>query len=474
MLNILFLLRKKRNAKMKTKKILLVEDETIVARDIEHMLQGLGYKVVDVLTDGFQSIEAAKKLKPDLVLMDIRLKGKIDGIEAAHQIYNQLNIPIVYITAHADANTVKRAKVTEPFGYILKPFDEKELQTTIEIALYKFKMQTKLKERERWLSTILKSIDNGVITTNKKGDVTFMNPLAEKLTGWSQQEAVTKQLSEVFQIRKETTLKPTNISLTATNEVLEKGSLSPTDVLLVAKNRKKIPINYRIAPISDEHGHSSGLVISFADVSLRKKAEEELKRSWNNLKEAMVETVQAISFTIETRDPYTAGHQKRVTKLACALAEEMGLTENIREGLSLAGIIHDIGKISVPAEILSKPGPISEVEYSIIQTHPQVGYDILKNIKFPWPIAEIVLQHHERLDGSGYPAGLKGKEILLEARILAVADVVEALSTHRPYRPAQPLKTALAEISSHKGKLYDSAVVDACLKLFKEKNFQFE
>lgn len=459
---------------MKSTKILLVEDETIVARDIEHMLQGLGYKVVDVLADGFQSIKAAKKLKPDLVLMDIRLKGKIDGIEAAHQIYKKFNIPIIYITAHADANIVKRAKVTEPFGYILKPFNEKELQTTIEIALYKFEMQTKLKERERWLSAILKSIDNGVITLNKKGTVTFMNPLAEKLTGWSQQDAMAKQLTEVFQIRKETSLKPINIPLTATNEVLEKGSLSSIDVLLVAKNMKKIPINYRIAPISDGHGHSSGLVISFSDVSLRKKAEEELKRSWNNLREAMVETVQAISFTIETRDPYTAGHQKRVTKLACALAEEMGLTEDKIEGLRLAGIIHDIGKISVPAEILSKPGPISDVEYSIIKTHPQVGYDILKNIKFPWPIAEIILQHHERLDGSGYPSGLKGKEILLEARILAVADVVEAMSTHRPYRPAQPVSEALAEISNHRGKLYDPAVVDACLKLFKEKNFKFE
>lgn len=459
---------------MKSTKILLVEDETIVARDIEHMLRELGYKVVSVLADGLQSVEASKKLKPDIVLMDIRLKGEIDGIDAAHQIYNELNIPVVYITAHADTNTVKRAKITEPFGYILKPFDEKELQTAIEIALYKFEMQINLKERERWLSTVLKSIDNGVITTNKKGAVTFMNPLAEKLTGWSQQEADARQLTEVFQIRKETTLKPKNISLTAANEVLEKGNLSSTDVLLVSKNKKKIPINYRIAPITDGHGRSSGLVISFADVSLRKKAEEELKMSWNNLREAMVETVQAISFTIETRDPYTAGHQKRVTKLACALAEEMGLAENIIEGLRLAGIIHDIGKISVPAEILSKPGPISDVEYSIIKTHPQVGFDILKNIKFPWPIAEIVLQHHERLDGSGYPSGLKGKEILLEARILAVADVVEAVSTHRPYRPAQPIKEALAEIASYKGKLYDPVVVDACLKLFKQKNFKFE
>jgi len=446
---------------MRSTKVLLVEDETIVARDIEHMLLGLGYQVVDVLTDGSQSIEVSKKSKPDIVLMDIRLKGEIDGIDAANQIYNELNIPIVYITAHADENTMERAKVTEPFGYILKPFDEKELQTTIEIALYKFKMQMRLKERERWLSAVLTSIKDGVVTADNKGTVTFMNPAAEKLTGWRQQEATTRQLSEVFQVGKEITLKPIQISPTLATEAFQKGTCSISkDVLLISKNKKKIPVNYRVASISDGH--------------LRKKAEEELKVSWNKLREAMVETVQAIAFTIETRDPYTAGHQRRVTKLACAIAKEMSLPDNKIEGLRMAGIIHDIGKISIPSEILSKPGPISEVEHSIIKTHPQVGYDILKKIEFPWPIAQIVLQHHERLDGSGYPSGLKGKKILLEARILAVADVVEAMSTHRPYRPAKPIDEALAEISKNKGKLYDPAAVDACIKLFKEQSFKFE
>jgi len=460
---------------MRSTKVLLVEDETIVARDIEHMLLGLGYQVVDVLTDGFQSIEASKKLKPNIVLMDIRLKGKIDGIEAANQIYNELNIPVVYITAHADEKTMERAKITEPFGYILKPFDEKELQTTIEIALYKFKIQMRLKERERWLSAVLTSIKDGVITADNKGAVTFMNPAAEKLTGWKQQEAMARQFSEIFQARKETTLKPIQISPKLAREAFQKGTFSrPTDVLLISKNKKKIPVNYRVASISDGQGNSSGVVLSFTDVSLRKKAEEELKVSWNKLREAMVETVQAIAFTIETRDPYTAGHQRRVTNLACAIAKEMGLPDNKIEGLRMAGVIHDIGKISIPSEILSKPGPISEVEHSIIKTHPQVGYDILKKIEFPWPIAQIVLQHHERLDGSGYPSGLKGKEILLEARILGVADVVEAMSTHRPYRPARPIDEALSEISKNRGKLYDQAAVDVCAKLLKKKSFKFE
>jgi putative nucleotidyltransferase with HDIG domain len=156
------------------------------------------------------------------------------------------------------------------------------------------------------------------------------------------------------------------------------------------------------------------------------------------------------------------------------MGEVMGLSTDRIEGLRMSGELHDIGKIQVPAEILSKPGKISEAEYTIIKTHAQVGHDILKTIEFPWPVAKIVLQHHERMDGSGYPQGLKGERILLEARILAVADVIEAMATHRPYRPALSIEEALKEISNNKGKLYDAKVVEACLKVFKEKEFSFE
>ncbi len=165
------------------------------------------------------------------------------------------------------------------------------------------------------------------------------------------------------------------------------------------------------------------------------------------------------------RDPYTAGHQKRVTDLACAIAEEMSLSKEQIEGLQMAGLIHDVGKILVPAEILSKPGRLTEIDFSMIETHPKVGYDILKTIEFPYPVAQIVIQHHERMDGSGYPAGLTGKEILLEARILAVADVVEAIASHRPYRPALGQDKAIEEISQNRGVLYDPKAVDACLKV---------
>ena len=201
-----------------------------------------------------------------------------------------------------------------------------------------------------------------------------------------------------------------------------------------------------------------------------KRSQEELQRTAENLRRTLGTTIHAMALTVETRDPYTAGHQRRVADLACAIAREMGVPEERVEGLHAAGLVHDIGKIAIPAEILTKPAKLSSLEYLFIQAHPQQAYDILKDIDFPWPIADIVLQHHERMNGSGYPKGLKGDEILLEARIIAVADVVEAMASHRPYRAAIGLEAALDEIKKNVGRLYDPAVVDACFAVF-EKGF---
>ena len=199
---------------------------------------------------------------------------------------------------------------------------------------------------------------------------------------------------------------------------------------------------------------------------------EKLRENLEKLNKTMGGIIQAIALTVGTRDPYTAGHQSRVADLARAIAREIGLSDEQIDGLRMAGLIHDLGKISVPADILSKPTKLSELEFSLIKGHSEAGYDILKEIDFPWPVAEIVLQHHERLDGSGYPYGLKAGQILLESQILAVADVVEAIASHRPYRPAFGIEKAMEEISQNKGILYDSDVVDVCLRLFKEKGFK--
>ncbi len=206
----------------------------------------------------------------------------------------------------------------------------------------------------------------------------------------------------------------------------------------------------------------------------KKKAEENLMLYMERLRKTFEGTIKAMSLTVETRDPYTAGHQRRVSNLAGAIAIDMGMSADSVEIIRMAGQIHDIGKIAVPAEILSKPGRLASMEMSLVKFHSHAGYDILKNAELPFPIAEIVHQHHERIDGSGYPLGLKDGDILLEARVLAVSDVVEAMSSHRPYRPLLGIKDALDEIEKNKAVLYDPDVVDSCLRLFREKGFRFE
>jgi putative two-component system response regulator len=198
-----------------------------------------------------------------------------------------------------------------------------------------------------------------------------------------------------------------------------------------------------------------------------------LKESERKLRTSLIDSITALASTVEMRDPYTAGHQRRVAQLAIAIAKEMHLPEEQIEGIQLAGVVHDVGKIRIPAEILSKPGRLTPLEFELIKQHSQSGYEILKSIDFPWPIAQIVLQHHERLDGSGYPQALKSDQILLEAKIIAVADVVESMTSHRPYRPGLGIDAALQEITLNKGKLYEPAIVESCIRLFREQAYAF-
>jgi PAS domain S-box-containing protein len=235
----------------------------------------------------------------------------------------------------------------------------------------------------------------------------------------------------------------------------------------------QFPAYVQADAVKDEQGQMIGLVGMLTDLTEPKQAEIERKLSQEKVQGAMRQAIEAISLTVEARDPYTAGHQNRVAELAVAIAREMGLPEERIQGLHLAGIVHDLGKIRIPAEILAKPGRLNEVEYTLIKIHPDAGYDILKGVDFPWPVAEIVREHQERLDGSGYPRALKGEEILLEARILAVADTVEAMASHRPYRPSKGVDAALEEIRQGRGIRYDAEVADCCLRIFERKGNKF-
>ena len=228
----------------------------------------------------------------------------------------------------------------------------------------------------------------------------------------------------------------------------------------------------RIDDKEDEFFQS--VVDVLAGIIEQRRTDDKLNKTVSTLRTALGGTIQAMALTVEIRDPYTAGHQRRVSNLARAIATEMGLSHDQIEGIRIAGIVHDLGKITVPSEILSKPGIITIIEHSLINTHPQKGFEILSSINFPWPIAQIVLQHHERIDGSGYPAGLKKDQILLEAKVLMVADVVEAMASHRPYRPSRGVQLAMDEITKNRGVLYDKRVVDSCLRLFLNKGFKFD
>ncbi len=454
-------------------RILVVEDETIVALDIQSRLKRLGYQVVGHATTGRQALELAQGARPDLVLMDVMLEGSVmDGIDTARELHERLNVPIVYLTAYADPRTLERAKLTRPLGYLTKPFADHELALTIELALFKHQAESELQAKERLLSTTLGNLAEAVLTTDQDGRVTYLNPAAQSLLGVTQQAAQGVDALSLFSILEGATRLP----VAGLEEICSPIGPNPLcdDMLLVSPSGQEVPVAVSVSPVFGPQGQFRGRVMVLRNVSLKKQAEAELRAGMETLRTTFRQTVRALSSMAEKRDPYTAGHQQRVAKLACAIGRQMGLESDAMEGLEVAGILHDIGKIYVPAEILSKPTRLSHMEMGIMKTHSEVGYEILREVAFPWPVARAVMEHHERMDGSGYPGGLKGPDICREARILSVADVVEAMSSHRPYRASLGLSAALSEISDGRGRRYDADAVDACLELMNGGGFSFE
>lgn len=324
---------------MSASTILVVEDEAITAKDLQATLQDLGYVVCGTASSGEEAVRKTGADRPDLVLMDIVLQGAMDGIEAAEQIRTSWGIPVVYLTAHSDNETIRRASITEPYGYIVKPFNERELHSNVEIALYKNRM--------------------------------------ERL--------------------------------------------------------------YR----------------------------ESCERIEKNLRG----TIDCLSQLIRMRDPFLNQNQEKVTSLSCAIAREMGLPADKIEGVRVSSLVHALGLMNIPVEILARAGTLSGDRLHMYQEYPKIGFELLKGIDFPWPVAETVLQHRELLDGSGFPAGLKGEAIMREARIVGLAHAVVSMLAGPNGRPRGTLDEILAEIFRGKGVLYDGLAVDACVRLFREKGY---
>jgi PAS domain S-box-containing protein/putative nucleotidyltransferase with HDIG domain len=333
-----------------------------------------------------------------------------------------------------------------------------------------------MRDSEARYRLLAENLSDVIWTMDTNLKYTYVSSSVTRLRGYTVEEAIAQPLEE--------NLTPASVEtamrIMAEEDAKERtGQYDPNrtitmEVELTCKDGSTMWAENKISYVRDSDGRITGYVGVSRDITERREATKQLERSFQNLEKAMNGTVQAIALTVESRDRYTAGHQKRVAQLGCAIARKMGFTSEQIQVIRIAGLLHDIGKISLPQEILSKPGKLTDIEFRLIKAHSQTAYDILKTVEFPWPIADIVVQHHERMNGSGYPSGIREDKLLIEARILGVADVVEAMSSHRPYRPPLGIDKALEEISRNSGILYDPSVVDACLWVFNEKGFEFE
>lgn len=314
---------------------------------------------------------------------------------------------------------------------------------------------------------MLDAVSGGVIITDPDFNIRFVNRAFKALWNLDDALAVGRKCFDLFS-------GPLCHEIACPLNRISRGEdRIPYDEERHCKSGTDKACSVLVSALRDETGRLTGMIESFTDARSLQKVRTALVESRERLRKAMGGIIQAMSLTIEKRDPYTAGHQRRVAKLCRVIGTELGLDWECVQGLRMAAAIHDLGKINVPASILNKPGALSQHELAILRQHPETAYDILKNIDFPWPIAHAIYQHHERLDGSGYPRGLAGDEIILEARILTVADVAEAISSFRPYRQALGTEAAMAELRKGRAVFYDPRIVDICLELFEVRGFDF-
>ncbi len=495
------------------KKILVVDNDMLILSMMTDLLEEAGHQVVTA-GGGIAALDALKTYTPDVIFVDL-IMPDIDGHKLCRIIRG---IPalkdtcVVILSAVAEeekkalskiganAYIVKgpMAEMAKHVHALLDQGEEKSAESIPEEirgfgSTSPRRISQELLSVKKHFEIILGSMSEGIVEVNADNKILYVNPSAVSLLGMGDEKLMGMDFTQFFS-------KPGDETIKRLMAAALGGGQTVTQEAPVSLDGKLVTLEF--LPASREDGrvivvlnditeskraeeelkqyrqHLEDLVIEKTaelrkEIIERTKTEEELQSSLKNLEKAIEGIIKVTAMIVEIKDPYTSGHQRRVTELACAIAKEMHLTGNQIKGIQMAASIHDLGKVSAPVDILVKPTRLTDMEFSFIKSHPQVGYDILKEIEFAWPIAQIVYQHHERMDGSGYPLGISGEDILLQARIIAVADTVEAMSSHRPYRPSLGIEEALEEISQKRGSIYDPNAVDTCLRLFREKEFKF-
>jgi len=454
------------NTKQKKVKILIVEDNPGDVRLFKEILSDINnhnYIVEDVRTLE-DSLTKSHQNNYDAVFIDLNLPDSF-GIDTLYKFISKINnIPIIVLTGSDDLELAAKSLDAGAQDYLVKgQFDFNSLKRAIKYSIERNRIQKEKEElnnklkiyADRWSSTF-NAIEDAMSVINIDGKIIQAN----------------KAMCNLFQIDNKNIVGKICIDLLKDSD--HQRDICSMELAKKYKTRQNhiFKINGKffnciVDPVLDENNNIVRMIHILSDVTQQKKAEEELEQNYKKIKKLFEQAIFSFGRLLEVKDPYTAGHQKNVAQIATLIAIDLDLNSEKIEAIRLASLVHDIGKIAIPASILSKPGKISFAEKSMIEMHPQIGYEILKEIDFSYPLAEIVLQHHEKIDGSGYPNKLKNGDILLEARILVVADVVEAMSSHRPYRPAHTIEETLHEIESNKGILYDPDVVDSCIRIFK-------
>ena len=457
-------------------RVLIIEDSKDDALLTIRELKRGGYEPEYERVETAEAMRKALRNKPwDVILSDYQMP-QFNGLDAIALLKETtIDIPLIIVSGAIGEEIAAECMRLGARDYVMKgnlsrlvSAVGRELEEE-ESRRQRKQAEVALRNSEGRLHTLVQTIPDIVWLKDKDGVYLSCNTMFARFFGAKETDIVGKtdydfvdrELADSFREHD--------------NEAIAAGKpTSKEDWITFADDGHRALMDTIKTPMYDAGGTLIGVLGIGRDTTNHKRAEEQLQQILDRLRKAVGTTIQVMVSAVEARDPYTSGHQIRSADLARAIATEMGLPQEKIDGLRMAGTIHDIGKLSVPAEILSKPMKLSELEFSLIKEHACRGFKILKDVESPWPLAEIVYQHHERMDGSGYPRQLKGDDILIEARILAISDVVEAMASHRPYRPGLGIEAALEEIEKNKGVLYDNTVADACLRLFREKGFRLE